>query len=408
MNIRIYQCVLPARYWSTAQPQSHIAMMIQDALVCESQIAKEVNLENASARYHRLCQSIEQEVMLNKGLTRITNAHEFSHVWEQDKIPYVELYHEYLAFLYGLVDDTPAGRIGASFVPPQQIAAHHEAFKRVAIAKNFHNSRDYEQRMMVLELAQHVDGGIIEVQSDGHLYPAEHDESTRSAIPLLNMPPQYISPSIDINACIHIIAPYLQPYQYEEMQKLIRHIGVQIGQNQPTTFGSTANHVQITEALRRMSYQVGANVQHVPLRVMYVDGSEADPFPLFSLSQPRHNVPIGTPLKVALMSIRHTELDTEIDYCWFRNRDVSRSRTLAETDAYCYRVSREQLQDALRDGDVVLHLYHTGFEPAVIGFYRAVVDTLRQLRQQQSPKTVHITPFYFRKNYAFVEGMPWH
>jgi hypothetical protein len=408
MNIRMYQCVLPAQYWSTVQPQSHIAMMIQDALVCESQIAKEVNLENASARYHRLCQSIEQEVMLNKGLTRITNTQECRYVYAQDKIPYVELHHEYLAFLYGLVDDTPVGRIGASFVPPQQIAAHREAFQRVAIAKNFADSRDFEQRMMVLVFAQEVGGGIIEVPSDWHLYQAEHDESTRVASPRLNTSSPVTPPPVDINACIQIDAPYLQPYQYQEMQELIRHIGGQIGQNQPATFGSTANHVQITEALRRMSYQVGATVQPVSLRVMYVDGSEANPFPLFSLSQPCDHAQIATPLKVALMSIRHMELDTEIDYCWFRNRDVSRSRTLAETDAYCYRVSREQLQDALRDGDVILHLYHTGFEPAVIGFYRAVVDTLHQLRREQSAKKIHITPIYFRKNQAFVEGMPWY
>ena len=129
MNIRIYQCVLPAQYWSTVQPQSHIAMMIQDALVCESQIAKEVNLDNASARYHRLCQSIEQEVMLNKGLERITNSHEFHHVCTQDKIPYVELHHEYLAFLYGLVDD-------AQLAASAHHLFHHNRFYPISMPSN--------------------------------------------------------------------------------------------------------------------------------------------------------------------------------------------------------------------------------------------------------------------------------
>ena len=141
----------------------------------------------------------------------------------------------------------------------------------------------------------------------------------------------------------------------------------------------------------------GETSRRIDLRVVYADGSEAEPFPLFCLPRAgagsKNSV---SPLRVALMSMRHLELDSEIDFCWFRNREVSRTWTLAETDSFCFDATREQLRDSLALGDLAMHLYHTGFEPAVLGFYRGLVHTLLALKQKPQSPSLSITPYYLR------------
>jgi hypothetical protein len=145
------------------------------------------------------------------------------------------------------------------------------------------------------------------------------------------------------------------------------------------------------------------------MRVVYVDGSEATPFPVFGLMAIHNDGarPAIAPLRVALMSMRHLELDPEIDFCWFRNRDVSRTRTLAETDRFCFDTTLSQLHDSLALGDLEIHLYHTGFEPAVLGFYRGVVQVLRELRIQRSSRRLVVIPFYYRGEANYQAGTIW-
>jgi len=141
--------------------------------------------------------------------------------------------------------------------------------------------------------------------------------------------------------------------------------------------------------------------------VAYTDGSEATPFPLFCLPQLDSNiVPSENLLRVALMSMRHLELDPEIDFCWFRNREVSRTRTLAETDQFCFDTTLEQLKDSLQSGDLTIQIFHTGFEPAVIGFYRGVVKVLLDM-QKQTSLSLNVIPYYFRGENDYQTGSLW-
>ena len=112
------------------------------------------------------------------------------------------------------------------------------------------------------------------------------------------------------------------------------------------------------------------------------------------------------PLKMALMSMRHFELDPEIDFCWFRNREVSKTRTLAETDQFCYAATVDQIDQGMEQGELHIQMYHTGFEPAVIGFYRGVVHKLLKLRPEQK-QTLSILPLYFRGGNNYQPGKPW-
>ncbi len=137
------------------------------------------------------------------------------------------------------------------------------------------------------------------------------------------------------------------------------------------------------------------------VRVIYADGSEAKPFPLRIL--PMNSAPaLANPVEisVALMSMRHLELDPMVDWAWYRNKDVSQTRPLAESDEFCFQYSLTQLTElhVVYAGQViVLNMYHTGFEPAAIAFYRAVAMTLMRQRGW-----LRVIPHYFRGGTRFA------
>jgi hypothetical protein len=78
------------------------------------------------------------------------------------------------------------------------------------------------------------------------------------------------------------------------------------------------------------------------------------------------------------------------------NRD-----TFAEQDEVAYRKTLQFLENVLNsDGGVELHLYHTGLEPAVVGAYRAIVETLHKHRGR-----LLVVPIFIRDNgYQMAES----
>jgi hypothetical protein len=77
-------------------------------------------------------------------------------------------------------------------------------------------------------------------------------------------------------------------------------------------------------------------------------------------------------LRFALLSIRHTEMDAVVHGAWLRNAEVSRPMPAAQTDDLVYEISRTQLLELTSGGSrrVRIHLYQTGLETAVVGFYK--------------------------------------
>jgi len=85
-------------------------------------------------------------------------------------------------------------------------------------------------------------------------------------------------------------------------------------------------------------------------------------------------------------------MDAVVDGAFLRNAEVSRPRPAAVTDDFVYETSRTQLSQ-LTDGGrrrVLLHIYQTGLDTAVMGFYRAVVGHLLV-----SPYSVSVVPMYY-------------
>ena len=176
---------------------------------------------------------------------------------------------------------------------------------------------------------------------------------------------------------------------------------------------SGVNNRIITQTLRQFVH--GDPQMRVDAPIVYKDGSTAShPFPLRCLPL-AGALPSKVPdmeLHLALLSIRHTEMDPVVDGAWLRNAEVSRPRPAALTDDFVYETSRTQFLTLTEEGtrSVVLHVYQTGLDTAVVGFYRAVVNHMLEL-----PGSLSVVPMFFASanrstasgEAPFRPGQPW-
>ena len=197
--------------------------------------------------------------------------------------------------------------------------------------------------------------------------------------------------------------------------QMTRQLRVQIEraiQTAETVNFSNQPHDITTEVLNGFVYSRG-DASPKDIRVVYADGSEGEPFPIHCLKKPSDarlsRLKTLPALRIALISMRHLELDSVVDMAWFRNREASQSRTLSEADRFCYEYSVRQFADLVvlsrQNGGIQVHLYHTGFEPSVIAFYRAFLHTV--LRTQNDPPDICIVPHYYRGDNPYERGQPW-
>lgn len=179
----------------------------------------------------------------------------------------------------------------------------------------------------------------------------------------------------------------------------------------------------LTEVLRQ--YVERRDGPPVDVPVVYRDGSRASAdFPLHLLhlaSEVSSDVEAEAAgiwvLRLALLSIRHTEMDAVVDGAWLRNADVSRPRPAAQTDDFVYHQSVKQLEELTRGGErrVRLYVFQTGLETAVVGFLRAVVGFLAD-----HPGRLEVIPMFFAEEHpkdpddgagdavaGYERGAPW-
>jgi hypothetical protein len=157
----------------------------------------------------------------------------------------------------------------------------------------------------------------------------------------------------------------------------------------------------LTEALRREAGQQ-PDKPAIELPVRYVDGSSGPLFPLRTLPLVDCEPEGWRLLAFTLLSIRHVEMDEIVHGAWFRNAQISAHRPQGLTDEVAYQTSRRQLMLLDPKRPTLIHLYQTGFEPAVMGFYRALLHHLIDY-----PHSVAVTPHYFRSAGSFSKGTPW-
>lgn len=410
---RFYLCAIPGVLWKSP-PTSfrfNLSQLSADALSCERRIAKEVNLQDEYTRYSLICQQLEQEVIQCGRIQWIKEWKDFQEFLSSERFPSMLCPDGYLSVLARMQDyPLPDARLGSSFYPPDQVENHQRKFSLWAQQQGLSEAAVIKQRLAFLELAKKTNCGVVELQTSFLLSSAN-----------VAMLTQYRGQTEKDEKQKFVDIPKFEVSEIDKelfgekgkkqhlLRILIGQIAEALQNNEPVSFGNQAPHDVITEALNHFVFvPVDHPLTPAKLRVAYSDGSEAEPFPVLCLYQPAQaNLKSESrPLKFSLMSMRHFELDPEIDLCWFRNREVSRTRTLAETDEFCYKTTLEQLDDSLKRGDLYMQMYHTGFEPAVLGFYRGVVIKLLQLREKKVP-SLRVLPLYFRGGNNYQQGQIW-
>jgi hypothetical protein len=154
---------------------------------------------------------------------------------------------------------------------------------------------------------------------------------------------------------------------------------------------------------RRLAFMLGRwnPAPPVMLRIAYSDGSEGRPFPLLYPPEKTRSSNLSI-IQVGLMSMRHSEsLDPNVDIYLLRNKEIDNRDTFAEQDEAAYNKTLQFLANILNLGrGVELRLYHTGLEPAVVGAYRAIVETIHMHRGQ-----LVVVPVFIRDNgYQMAES----
>jgi len=396
------------------QASSVLRQLIGEAVALRRRIAKGANVEAERLRYS-ICLG-ELESRLAKMGTRAEFGERpiLEAMLQRREIPVVplapryfdlmtraHLEHLHKAMSFLATDLTvPTGHkpavptIGSSVFPPDGLAAHITEVEALLNIESVKAEGELAvvaaDRIRLLGMIRDLGAGAIEVveELDNHAIapPIARPETT---LPLS-------TPNENLN-------PDRVPTTAKGRRRMMERLYAEIEEALPT--GGKVNmsnqpHEVSTEVLGQF---VRAGAGQVPgrVRVVYADGSEAKPFPLRIL--PMNSAPaLPNPVEisVALMSMRHLELDPVVDWAWYRNKEVSQTRPLAESDDFCFQYSLRQLAElraAYSGHALLLNMYHTGFEPAAIGFYRAVAATLMRQRGR-----LRVVPHYFREGTRFA------
>jgi len=176
---------------------------------------------------------------------------------------------------------------------------------------------------------------------------------------------------------------------------------VQGAGNEASIRPSGISNTVLTESLRAYTCELPEQPR-ADVPVIYRDGSQGRPFPLRSLRMFGDSPNTTKTLKFALMSIRHVELDVEVDGAWLRNTKISKPRPAGLTDEIVFETSLKQLNRLTDNGPVLIHMYQTGLETAIVGFYRALVIHLLD-----RPNSVAVVPYFYQARGAFSPGTVW-
>jgi len=188
-----------------------------------------------------------------------------------------------------------------------------------------------------------------------------------------------------------------------------RHPGAQrfdaqveaLGDGSPINPTGVPNAV-LEAGLRRIA--IATDAQATFARIVYADGSEARPFP-WGGAPIGSTVPAGLrTVPLAMISMRHPEMDVEVAGALLRNAEVSRMVAQAHMDETAYVKALEMLGSLLDRGPVNVRLHQTGLQPAVVGIYRAVCELL------SSRRDLVVTPVHLRqkgRRRVWIDGAPW-
>ena len=333
-------CAVPAELWnkevSLPEPLSILQALIQDALSIEGRLPKKVNLENERSRYTLCCNQIEG--IASQFVAWWKTGDEFKNLLEAKRFPAFPIDEAYLHFLVQVMvlgtEQKIADRIrlGASFFPPDEVITHNKEFEQLAQRLGWQDKPAIKNRKVIFQWAGAHKCGVIEIQN-----PMLSVTTAEPRPDVMAVTPSERTTWITSSAVVEEIVTG------SRRVKMTQQLRAQIERaldTQETVNFSNQPHDITTEVLNGFVY-TREPVNPREVRVVYADGSEGEGFPVSCL--PRYSderlagLKTLSALRIALISMRHLELDRIVDMAWFRNREASQSRTL-EADRFCYSI----------------------------------------------------------------------
>lgn len=403
-------CALPEPIWyekTVWGKQTFVVHpFVEDALGIEFRIQKGVNQENERARLNLCCARLEAEIKIAT-LKEAKSLSEFKSALISNNFPVITLGQTYLdsmRLMYQKAEVKSSGmRLGATFFLPKQIEAHINAFASLATELDLSELTDLKLRIAFFQFAAKHQCGIVEIQNPFNY----QEQATKPSVTI----EKFNKPELQIQVDDEGAFDNEGRNAYEILREQVEHAIQNAKKGKPCAVNfSNQPHNIITDVLNEFAYSDSGKIKKpIYIQVIYTDGSQAEDLPLLCL--PSHDdkdlekLTTVLPLKAALLSMRHLEMDHKVDMSWFRNREVSKARVFAITDQFCYVETKKQLSGTRKDGVFVLHLYQTGLQPAIIGFYRALIEEL--IYRAKLPSSLAVIPFYYSK-FGYEQGRVWY
>jgi hypothetical protein len=390
--------------WGTTEID--VSGLITDALSIESRMRRGVNLDSERIRYTLCCAGIEAEIR-RIATYPIHDSHDFDTALSRFLLPTIEMGQEYLDFIGVQYAKEPVMssemRLGASIYLPENIQEHITAYADCLQKTNPSYKAALDQRTAFFRMAMNCQCGVVELVNP-FVHHADNKQECSNG-----------STIVKLTDLVNLREGEEETPDGEGAQQILheeiyRALEKAIEKKQGSVNFSNSPHSAITEELNQFTFIRGADA-HKPtyIQVIYSDGSQALDIPLDCLpdrSQAELDVfQTITPLRASLLSMRHLEMDSVVDFSWLRNREVSKSRTFAETDGFCYRESKRLFESTRDRSPFRLHVYQTGLQPAVVGFYRALIEELYFRKDQ--PASLLVIPYYFGKR-GYRTGTCWY
>ena len=433
-------CAIPGDCWGNQEskylPVELLRRFLRDLATIERRLPKNVALDDEYYRYARLCGQIEQVALSNAAFAPASQ--KFRSNIEQGRFPALRIGSEYVDLirrvqLDGETGPEAEGRFGASVFSPRELNAHVQYFMRAAKAYEYQHYPAIRHRVWFLTKRVMKQGcGLVEVPDPLSMSLLSESQPRQGGADgrglwerlwvqikaLLWKEPQPALSAEELRAqAVADVVTLSTPTDWQQYgvvdnrghfmeDRLRAQIRAAIAHGIPVNLMNQRQNM-VTAILQEFIHK-DKGQQPVEAPVMYTHGRTARPFPLHCLPP----MPDGwAPTKeyhFALISMRHLPLDQYIDMNWFRNVEVPTRDGMAASDESCYQVSIGQLAellDANRGHRLRIHLYHTGYMPAIIGFYRAVVSTLASGSYGSS--CLQVLPKLQPGKDGFVEGLPW-
>lgn len=398
-------CAVPASCFGNqtlSQPACELLRrLLRDLAAVERRLVKNVAVDDEHQRYMRLCRRIEGVTLGNSSFDPSVRG--FRRAVTRGAFPVLRIGSAYVDLLREVhLFDAPASRdkltaLRASIIPPDAVERHLECFDDAAKRRDFVRYAAIRHRAYFLRRRVLPAGcGVVEVP-DALSAPVASDAEIHSDAAdgrsfwerLLGANPEPM-PTMSseirrtrIEGSLHLpTATDWQEYgsvdnRGDFMEKrLCDQITAALAGGAPVNL-TNQRHNMVTRILHKFIHREVKPPASAALT--YNDGQEVAPFPLRCLERLPSSWAPTCELHVGLISMRHLQIDQYIDVNWYRNVEIPSSLGLAGADAYCYTKSIERLSallEANRRHRVQVHLYHAGYLPAVVGFYRAVATLL--------------------------------